>query len=276
MVVARAMKRQGYHVSALGVRHHCDPALADIVDHFEWTGLARLGRAVRYFQRQGVTQATMAGKIHKVLLYQPWTWVRHTPDWTAVQTFFPHFITGARDRKDDTLLGAIVQLFAQHGIEFLPATDFAPELLVPSGHIAGPPPTKLQQADIDFGWGIAKQMGGLDIGQSVCVKGQAVLAVEAIEGTDLCIARAGELCRQGGFAVVKVAKPGQDMRFDVPTVGVGTLKTMVKARANLLAIEGERTIVVDEPGVREFANRHRITVVACPPQAESELPRLAG
>ena len=262
LVVARQIKAQGHQVVGLGVRHHCDPAMEELCDEFGWTGLARLGGAIRFFQRHGVTRATMAGKIHKVLLYQPWTWARYIPDWTAVKTFFPHFISGARDRKDDTLLGTIVELFARHGIEFVPPTDYAPELLAPVGQIAGPPPTALQQADIDFGWSIAKQMGGLDIGQSICVKGQAVLAVEAIEGTDLCIARAGELCCQGGFSVVKVAKPQQDMRFDVPTVGLRTLRNMAKAGGSVLAIEAGRTIVLEEAVFCEFAQKHRISVVS--------------
>lgn len=278
LIVARQLKAEGHQVIGLGVRHHCDPTLANFCDEFGWIGLARLGGAIRFFRRHGVTRATMAGKIHKVMLYQPWTWVRHTPDWTAVKTFFPHFISGTRDRKDDTLLGTIVELFARHGIEFVPATDYAPDLLASPGHIAGPPLSPLQQADVDFGWAIAKQMGALDIGQSICVKGQAVLAVEAIEGTDLCIARAGELCRQGGFAVVKVAKPQQDMRFDVPTVGLGTLRNMVAAGGRVLAIEGGRTIVLEEEAFCEFAQRHRISVVSIDSSAlNAENPlRLTG
>ena len=146
------------------------------------------------------------------------------------------------------------------GIAFHPATDFAPELLVKPGQIAGRPPSAAQQADIEFGWDVAKQMGGLDIGQSVCVKDRAVLAVEAIEGTDACILRAGDLCKKGGFTVVKVAKPQQDMRFDVPTVGVRTLRTMVAAGANVLAIEGGRTILLDDEEFRQFAAQHKISV----------------
>ena len=130
------------------------------------------------------------------------------------------------------------------------------------GQIAGRPPSAAQQTDIEFGWDIAKQMGRLDIGQSVCVKDRAVLAVEAIEGTDACILRAGELCKKGGFTVVKVAKPQQDMRFDVPTVGVRTLRTMVAAGATMLAIEGGRTILLDDDEFRRYAAEHKLSVVA--------------
>ena len=122
--------------------------------------------------------------------------------------------------------------------------------------------SKSQELDIQFGWKIAKQMGGLDVGQTVVVKNQAVLAVEAVEGTDLCIQRAGELCKQGGFTVVKVAKPQQDSRFDVPAVGVGTLEAIKKAGGNCLAIEAGHTIILNEADVTEFARKNKISVVA--------------
>jgi DUF1009 family protein len=221
-----------------------------------------LGRAVRFFRGCDVQQATMAGKLPKALIYQPRIWLRHLPDWKFIKTFYHYLITHQRDNKDDTLLGVLTDAFAADGITFHPATDFAPELLVKPGQIAGRPPSAGQQADIEFGWDIAKLMGGLDIGQSICVKDRGVLAVEAIEGTDACILRAGELCKKGGFAVVKVAKPQQDMRFDVPTVGVRTLRTMLSAGASVLAIEGNRTILLDEDEFRQFAARHKISVIA--------------
>jgi DUF1009 family protein len=262
IVVAEALRRQNYHVSCLAVVDHADPRLRDICQDFHWVGLAKLGGAIRFFRRCGIRQATMAGKFHKVLMYQPGMWWRHLPDWQFVRTFYHYFITRQRDRKDDTLLGALADAFAAQGIVFQPATDYAPELLVNAGQIAGRPPTAAQLTDIEFGWDIAKQLGALDIGQSICVKDQAVLAVEAIEGTDACILRAGNLCRQGGFTIVKVAKPQQDMRFDVPTVGVRTLQTMVSAGARVLAIEAGRTILLDDDDFRRFATRHKLTIVA--------------
>jgi DUF1009 family protein len=262
IVVAEVLRRQDYHVSCLGVAGHADPRLAEICHDFEWVGLAKLGRAIRFFRRCGVEQATMAGKFHKVLIYQPGLWWKHLPDWQFLKTFYHHFISHRGDRKDDTLLGALTDAFAAQGIMFHPATDYAPQLLVKPGQVAGRPPSAGQQADIAFGWEIAKQLGALDIGQSICVKDRAVLAVEAIEGTDACILRAGQLCKQGGFTIVKVAKPQQDMRFDVPTVGVKTLQTMVSAGASVLAIEGGRTILLDDEDFRRFAKRHKLTVVA--------------
>ena len=263
VVVADAVRRSGRPVVCLGVRGHARREHYDgLVDAFHWIGPSRLGKAIRLFRHHGVRRGTMAGKFHKVRLYAPGALWRYAPDLTGARAFYRHFLTPAGDRRDDTLLGRIVEVFAEGGITMEPATDFAPELLVPEGLVAGRALTASQQADIAFGWRLAEQMGRLDVGQSVCVKGGAALAIEAIEGTDLCIRRAGELCRSGGFTVVKVAKPQQDMRFDVPTVGVKTLKTMHEAGGRVLAIEAGRTILLDPNEFTRFARRAGITVVA--------------
>ncbi len=262
IVVAEALHRQGIEIYCLGVRDHADPRLQQLCDHFEPIGVAKLGRAIRYFHRHGVRHATMAGKIHKVLLFRRFYWLRHLPDGHFVRAFYPHFITKTKDRKDDTILGTIVDAFGSHGISFAPATDFAPELLVKYGQLSGRGLTHGQQKDIEFGWELAAEMGRLDVGQSVAVKGRAVLAVEAVEGTDECIRRAGQLCPAGGFTVVKVAKPQQDMRFDVPTIGLGTLKTMAEAKASVLAIQADKTIILDREEVLDFARKHGVSIVA--------------
>jgi DUF1009 family protein len=262
IVVAEALVKQGYEVCGLGVKGHADPALADICSEFAWIGVGRLGYAVRCFRRWDVHQATMAGKIHKFQLFQPWAMVKHLPDWRTFRRFAQHFFFAKKDRKDDTLLMAVVDEFASGGVSFCPATDFAPELLVKFGLITRRGPTPAERKDIEFGWNIAREMGRMDIGQSVAIKRQATIAVEAIEGTDLCIERAGQLCRAGGFTVVKVAKPHQDMRFDVPTIGLGTLETMTRAGASCLAIEAGRTIILDEPRLIEYANEHRLSIVS--------------
>ncbi|MCO6042810.1 UDP-2,3-diacylglucosamine diphosphatase LpxI [Aeoliella sp. ICT_H6.2] len=269
MVVAESLKRDGYRVCCLGVKGHADGNLARVCDEFDWVGLAKLGWASRWFASHGVQRAMMAGKIHKVNFFQPMAIWHLMPDWTTLKAFYPHFVARTSDRKDDTLLLAVVDTFARHGIEFLPATDYAPQLLIDEGVVAGRELTKAEYADVEFGWHLAKQMGQLDVGQSVCVKGQAVLAVEAVEGTDHCIARAGELCRQGGFTVVKTAKPQQDMRFDVPTVGQGTLESMARAGARVLAIEARKTILLEASSFRSAAQRLGITVVAIDPEAHS-------
>lgn len=260
--VAQSLKRQGKRIICLGVRNHADPALARHCDVFAWTGVAHWGYTARFFKRHGVETATMAGKIHKVLIYQPWLILRHLPDWETTQTLWPYFITMQHDRKDDTMLGLICDFFARRGITFQPATNFAPDLLQGPKQLTQLAPTEDQWKDIAFGWEIARELGRMDIGQCVAVKDRAVLALEAIEGTDQCIARAGGLCAVGNLVVVKVAKPAQDMRFDVPTVGLKTLEAMVKARARVLAIEAHKTIILDEPALVEYANRHRLVIVS--------------
>ncbi len=159
-------------------------------------------------------------------------------------------------------MGAIVRTFDRHGVVFKPATDYAPELLVKEGCLTFRQPSAAEQKDIEFGWRLAKEIGRLDVGQSVAVKDRAPLAIEAIEGTDECIRRAGQLCRKGGFTVVKVAKPKQDMRFDVPTIGLGTIETLAAAGGRVLAIEAGRTIILDQAQVVELARRHGIAIVA--------------
>jgi DUF1009 family protein len=264
LLIAAALRQQGFTVCGVGIRDHADPQLASLCDHFLWAGIGRMGTHIRFLRRLGVQQATMAGKIHKADVLFRGAWWHHMPDLTTLRGFLPHFVWGTRDRRDDTLLLTVIEIFARGGIEFLPATHFAPELLVKPGTLAGRL-TPAQEKDIAFGWQLAKHMGSLDIGQSVAVKGQAVLAVEAIEGTDACIKRAGQLCPQGGFTVVKVAKPQQDMRFDVPTVGVGTLETLAAAGGKVLAVEAGKTILLDQPDFLATAGRLGITVAALDP-----------
>ena len=262
IVIAEALRRQGCQTYCLGVLGHADPRLAEVCDDFRWSGLARFGGAVRYFKRHGVLHATMAGKIHKLFMFQPWFIIRQLPDLRTLRAFIPHFLTRQKDCKDDSLLGVVVDLFQAGGIRLGPATDYAPELLVPAGQLTRRGPSSAQLKDIHFGWNIAKQLGSLDVGQSVAVKNQAALAVEAVEGTDQCIRRAGSLCHAGGFTVVKVAKPQQDMRFDVPTIGLGTLKTMLASGGRVLAVEAAKTIVLDQPEVVDFANQNKLIIVA--------------
>jgi UDP-2,3-diacylglucosamine hydrolase len=263
IVVAQSLKDAGCQVYCVGLKNHADAGLREYSDGYLASGVAHLGSHLRFFRRHGVKQVTMAGKVFKDrIIFGRWGWVSQFPDWTTIRTFAPHFIHRRQNRNDDTLLTAVVELFAHEGISMAPATDFAPQLLAKSGQLTRRGPTAAQQQDIEFGWTLAKEIGRLDIGQSVTVKGRAVIAVEAVEGTDACIRRSGELCPQGGFTVVKVAKPQQDMRFDVPTIGVYTIDSMLAAGASVLAIEAGKTIVVDEAEVVAKANEHGLAIVA--------------
>jgi len=263
LVMAQSMKEQGYEVHCVGLKEHADRALKTICDSFVSSGVARLGAHIRYFRRRGITQATLAGKVfkHKVL-FGRYGWLSLVPDWRTIRAFFPLFILGKKNRNDDTLLSVVVQEYARSGIMMAPATDFAPQLLAKAGQLTYRGPTAAEQQDIEYGWSLAKEMGRLDIGQSVAVKGRAVIAVEAVEGTDACIRRAGELCPRGGFSIVKVAKPQQDMRFDVPTIGLGTIQSLIAAGAKVLAIEAGKTIVVDHTQVVSLADQHGLAIVS--------------
>lgn len=262
VVVAEGLRDRDYHVYCMGIVGHADRALEDRCYTFETAGLARMGTHIRFFRRHGIRRATFAGKIHKLLFFQRGFLWRQFPDWRCIRAFFPHFVSGRKDRADDSLLQAAVEGYGRGGIEIVPATDLIPELLVKKGIFSGSALSRGQIRDIEFGWEIAKRMGGLDIGQTVAVKGQAVLAVEAVEGTDQCIRRAGMLCPAGNFTVVKVAKPQQDMRFDVPTIGIATLQTLKQAGGTTLAVEADKTIIIDEPRLQRFAQENGLSVVA--------------
>jgi DUF1009 family protein len=262
LLVAQQLVTQGAEVCCVGIRDHADPQLKAICHHYQWVGLAQVGHVLRCFRRHTVTEATMAGKIHKVRLFERGAWLHHLPDWQGLRTFWPHLVTRRKTWQDDSLLGSIVETFAAWGITLRPATDYVPELLVKLACLTQRRPSAAERQDIEFGWHLAKEMGRLDVGQSVAVKDRAPLAVEAVEGTDQCIRRAGTLCASGGFTVVKVAKPRQDMRFDVPTIGIGTLQAMAESGGRVLAVEAGRTIIIDQSEFVEFADRHRLSVVA--------------
>jgi len=262
VAVAEAIRRRGGRTAILSIRDHADAALEPLADVHGQVGVAKLGGAIDFFRRHGVTRATMAGKIHKTKLFGRHAWLHHLPDWQALVTFWPHFISRRSDNRDDSLLAAISAAFDRAGVTICPATDFAPELLADEGVLVGRPLSAAEEADVAFGWRLAKELGRLDIGQTVVVKNRAPLALEAIEGTDECIRRAGRLCSSGGMVVVKVAKPRQDLRFDMPTIGRGTLESLRAAGATVLAIEAGRTILVDPDELRAFARSSGITIVS--------------
>jgi DUF1009 family protein len=259
IVFAQKARQLGIPVVCVGVRHSASPELIGLSHRFYWTRVAALGRVIRCFKREKVRRAVMAGKVFKSVIHTPWRVFQLFPDWRMIRFWLS---SRRKDNRDDNLLLGLIEEFARDGIQFESALDLCPELLVKSGILTHRPPTARESRDIEFGWELAKEMGRLDIGQSVAVKEGAVLAVEAIEGTDQAILRAGQLCRSGGFTVVKVAKPQQDMRFDVPTVGCATIESMREAGGRVLAIEAGKTIFLDEKETLALADRHGITIVA--------------
>lgn len=265
LMFAEKARSVGLRVVCIGIWDEADARLAELCESFYWSWPARLGRMIRLYKRAGVERIVMAGKIHKAnILHKPWKALTLLPDWRTVVWWY---LRKRRDNRDDTVLLAVIKEFARDGLIFDSALNLCPELLVNAGYLTTRKPTARELIDIEFGWDLAKKMGELDVGQSVAVKERAVLAVEAIEGTDRAIRRAGEFCKAGGFVVVKVAKPQQDMRFDVPTVGCSTIETMHQAGGRVLAIEADRTIVLDREQTVALAERYGIAIVAVQKQA---------
>jgi DUF1009 family protein len=265
VVFAEKARECGVPVVCVGLAGLADPALKELCSGFTWLRRMSFGAAVRAFHRGGVRRWTMAGKFEKRVLMRPWRWLYLVPDWRMLRFWFFH---RRRGNNDDSLLLGLIDEFRREGLECVSALDLCPELLVKEGVLTRRKPSATEARDIAFGWHLAREMGRLDVGQSVMVRDRAVLAVEAIEGTDLAIARAGELCRRAAFVVVKVAKPEQDRRFDVPTVGTRTIETMRKAGATALAIEAGRTILLDQPATVALADRYGIAIASLVEPAE--------
>src|SRR5262249_9422855 len=263
ILFAEAARRQGLSVACVGIKYEADePTLGPLCESFDTVGVTRLGKVVRSFKRRKVQRIVMAGKVTKSVMYTPWRIVQLCPDYRMLRMWYR---TCRNDKRDDSILLSIIAEFERDGMTFDSALDYCPELLVTKGTLTRRRPTPSESKDIAFGWHLAKEMGRLDVGQSVAVKECAALAVEAIEGTDRCIERAGQFCRSGGWTLVKVAKPQQDMRFDVPTIGLSTIENLHNAGPRVLAIEANKTIVIDQADVVSLADRYGLTIVALDP-----------
>lgn len=259
MEFARAARRAGHTVRALGVTDTVCDELPGACDTYRYAPLWRIGKAVRLFHKAGVRRLVMAGRIEKGVLFHPFRWLRLLPDFRSIQMWMRYAKHG---RRGNTLLLSVVREFERDGFQFVSAIDYAPELLVKHGFLTSRKPSSAQWRDIQLGWHLAREMGRLDVGQTVVVHDAAVLAVEAIEGTDNCIRRAGELCPRGGFTVIKVAKPDQDMRFNVPGIGIETIKTMHQVGGRVLVVEADMTIMINPKEVAALADKFGIAIVA--------------
>jgi DUF1009 family protein len=251
ILFAKKARSSGYRVVAAAYRNEADPALEAVVDHREWFHLGQVKRLLRFFHRHAVTQTVMLGTIRKTRLF---TDVK--PDIKALA-----MVAGMRHTHDDGLLRAFAGLLEKEGIHVRASTFLLPELLAPAGIWTRRKPTRDERKDMALGWQIAKEIGRLDIGQCIVVGGGSVLAVEAVDGTDATIARGGGLAR-GAAVVVKVCKPEQDTRFDIPAIGVTTIETMQAAGARALAVEAGRAVAFDRAEMIAAANEYGIAVVA--------------
>jgi hypothetical protein len=250
--VARSAKDQGYEVVAIGLVPHIDEELEPSVDHYYDINIGRIGKIISTLKKHDVTKVTMIGKVTKEVLYKVGAIV---PDLRAIK-----ILASVPDRKDDTIMNAIVKELESEGIEVMDQTVLIKPLLPKPGVLTRRAPTAAELADMEFGFEMAKAIGGLDIGQTVVVKNRAVMAVEAIEGTDACILRGGYLGK-GGVIVAKAAKPKQDQRFDIPGFGTKTLESMIYAGATGIIIEAGNTLVVEREKVIKMADEHDITIL---------------
>lgn len=248
---AEEARSQGCRVVVCGIEKEADPSLQNLADAFLWVKIGQLRKLRSFFLKEKVSTAIMAGKIEKVRLFQE----NVSPDFDMIAV-----LARTRDFKDDSLLGAIAGYLQNEGIELLDSTTFVRKWMPGGGVLGRKKPSREALEDVAFGYKMAKAIAGLDIGQTVVVRKKAVLAVEAIEGTDLAIRRAADLGREK-IVVVKVSKPNQDMRFDVPAVGLRTLEELIRARAEVFAFEASKTLFLDQNDVVEKADRHNISLI---------------
>ncbi len=250
-VAAAQARAQGLRVVAVAVREEADPALREQVDALHWIQLGQLGAAVRALNAEGVREAVLLGKVAITHLFS-----RVRPDILGAKVLLK-----ARDLRGDSILLAMVEALAEAGIHVLETPRFLAPLLVPPGQLTRRGPAAREQRDIALGREVARQIAGLRIGQTVVVKRGTVVAVESVEGTDAAIRRGGELAR-GGVVVVKVSRPDQDLRFDLPTVGMGTLAALREASATALALDAGRSLLLDRAQFVVEADGLGLAVVA--------------
>lgn len=256
---ARAARRAGAdRIVAAAFHNETDPVLEDLVDSLSWFRVGQLNKMIKFFKKEGIDRAVMVGQIAPKNLYEFRPDVR-----TAVM------IAKLKERNAESLFGGIASELEKDGIQLLSATTYLDDLLPAAGHVAGPKLSDKRRGDVDFGMGIAKETSRLDIGQTVVVKSGTVLAVEAFEGTNEAIARGGKLGR-GNATMVKVSKPNQDFRFDVPVVGPETIHTAAAAGIDLIVVEANCTLLLGgDDEIASLCREHKITLWAANPANES-------
>src|ERR1700730_1401746 len=243
-VLADAARKAGVKkIVVAAFTNESDPAITQRADFVDWLRVGQLSRLLKFFREQNVHHAIMAGQIAPKNLFNL------RPDWKALL-----ILAKLKQRNAESIFSAIANELAKVEVDLLPATSFLEDSIAPAGLIAGPKLSRREEADVDFGWKIAKEITRLDIGQTVLVKNGTVLAVEALEGTNDAVKRAGALARNG-VVMLKVAKPNQDMRFDIPVIGVETMEVAARANIRVIAIESGRTLLLEKKsGVKKAAD----------------------
>jgi len=249
---AQKASYNGYEVIGAGFRSETDPFLADQMAEFKWLYLGQINKLIKYFKKNGVSRAVMLGSVEKANIFKD---IR--PDLKALA-----FIARTARTHDDSILTSFADLMAKEGIEMMPSTFLLPELISPAGCWTRRKPDKAEKKDMVQGWLLAKEIGRLDIGQCLVISNGTVLAVEAIDGTDATILRGGRLSRGNGAVVVKLSKPSQDLRFDLPSSGCTTIETMQKAGASVLVLEAGKSLSFDREEMITLADTYKISIIA--------------
>lgn len=252
--IAAEARALGYTVFSVALDPLAEKSLSSHVDEIQWVSVGKFGKIIDTLKKNSIKEAIMVGKVPKSLLYKS----KIIPDLRATKLLF-----SLKDRSDDSILQAVAKELEKEGIHLLTITSLSSSLLTQEEILTRDKPSKDEWKDIAFGWKIAKEMGRLDIGQTVVVKNQAVMAVEAIEGTDEAIKRGGTLAVKDAV-VVKVGKPNQDMRFDVPAIGLDTLQAMKTVHARVLAVEANKCIVLNRDKIFDEAKKAGISIVGYP------------
>jgi len=251
IIFCERAREHGYDVYAVGYLNEADPNLTDYVEDILWLHLGKINRLIQFFKKHEIDAVVMMGAVRKTSLFKDLK-----PDLKALS-----LLAGMRHTHDDGVLRAFADCLGKNGIQVKPSTFLLPDLLAKPGCWTKRKPSRSEKADIKLGWTLAKEIGRLDIGQCVVVGGGSILAVEAIDGTDATIRRGGEL-GQGNAVVVKVCKPIQDERFDVPAVGAQTIVSMCESDTRLLVIEAGKAVVFDKEEMISTADAAGICIVA--------------
>ncbi len=253
-LVLDGARRAGVEMAVAAIKEETDPEIERVAERVAWVGVAQLGKLIRFFKREGVERAIMAGQVKHVQIFSG-----AIPDLRMLKT-----ILKLPRRNTDALIGAVADELQSEGIELIDSTFFLQDHLPEVGQLSRRAPDERERGDIEYGLEIAREITRLDLGQTLVVRGRACVAIEAMEGTDATIRRAGSLAR-GRLTVIKVAKPDQDMRFDVPVVGVPTIQTMIEAGATCLSITAGKTLMFDREEMIKLADKTRIALLASPP-----------
>lgn len=257
-LVAEGMRAAGYSIVCAGLSGLCSPELRSLSTRFQEVGVLRPGSWGRYLRRNGAHYAVMIGRIDKAAFLHDWTAIiRNIPDLTAVRIYRRL----RRDKRSHLILAAVADELALAGVRLIDSTTYIAEHMASAGVMTQRGPTAGQQADIEFGWPLLRDLLKLDIGQSIAVRDRDVVAVEAVEGTDRMIERAGMLCAHSGWTVLKGARAGHDRRSDVPTVGPETIRNLHRAGGRCLAVAAEEVIIVDKPATIRLADEIGVCIV---------------